>query len=96
MLEDRTVEVKWNDNSNNKKYMTLLLIHSKTNDNKMIDIIEKANMTAVVIDEVKNLYQTKSITYEVKCFVNSIKQLDKFISALRKEPFVDSVERLMR
>ncbi len=96
MLEDRTVDVKWNNNSNNKKYVAELLVHSKSNDNKMIDIIEKANMLTVIIDEVKNLYQTKFITYEVKCFVTSIKQLEKFINALKKEPYIDNVERLMR
>ena len=58
MLDNRMVEVSWNSNSNNTKYLSNFLIHSITMDNYIADIVQKACMVGVSIDGIKNMYQT--------------------------------------
>ncbi len=95
-LDNRTVEVKWNDNSNNKKYQTDILIYCNTHDNKMVEIVQKASMLNISVIEIKNIYQSDISVYQVSCYVTSVKQLDKLFLEFNKEPFVNKVERLIR
>ncbi len=95
-LDSRIIDVKWNDNSNNVKYLSEILIHTNTSDNKMISIIEKTSMSNVVVDGVKNVYKDEVVIYELRCYVTSVKQLDKLIFNLDKEPYITKVERLIK
>ncbi len=96
MLDNRMVEVSWNSNSNNTKYLSNFLIHSITMDNYIADIVQKACMVGVSIDGIKNMYQTDGTCYDVSCYVTSKKQLEKFFAELIKEPYIKEIERLMR
>ena len=62
----------------------------------MISIIEKTNMSNVVVDGVKNVYKNEVVIYELRCYVTSVKQLDKLIFNLDKEPYITKVERLIK
>lgn len=96
MLDNRMVEVSWNSNSNNTKYLSNFLIHSITMDNYIADIVQKACIVGVSIDGIKNMYQTDGTCYDVSCYVTSKKQLEKFFAELIKEPYIKEIERLMR
>lgn len=96
MLDNRMVEVSWNSNSNNTKYLSNFLIRSITMDNYIADIVQKACMVGVSIDGIKNMYQTDGTCYDVSCYVTSKKQLEKFFAELIKEPYIKEIERLMR
>ena len=95
MLEDRTVDVVWNEVSN-KKYLSFLLIYTNTNDNHMMDLIQAIAIQNVSIDSFKTLDRGDHILYEVSCYVSSIGQIEKIELNLNKFPYVEKVEREMR
>lgn len=96
MLDNRMVEVKWNDNSNNTKYLSMLLIYSNSLENHIADIVGKASKIGISIDSIYNMYQSDGLEYNVSCYVTSIKQLDKMFLELKKESYITEVERLIR
>ena len=95
MLEDRTVDVKWNDNSN-KRYLTYLLIYTDDNKNHMLDLVQSISMTNVSVDGIKIMSQTDKTIYEVSCFVKGLEQLEKLILNLNKYKFIEKIEREIR
>ena len=93
--EDRTVEVSWNSN-NNKRYLTTLLIHDNDEQNHMLDIVQAISMHNVSVDGIKVISKGEKYTYEVDCYVTSRDQLEKLITTIEKNKFIDKVEREMR
>ena len=93
--EDRTVEVSWNSN-NNKRYLTTLLIHDNDEQNHMLDIVQAISMHNVSVDGIKVMSKGEKYTYEVDCYVTSRDQLEKLITTIEKNKFIDKVEREMR
>ena len=95
MLEDRTVDVKWNNNSN-KRYLTYLLIYTNDSKNHMLDLVQSISMSNVSVDGIKIMNQSDKTTYEVSCFVTGIEQLEKLILNLNKNKFIERIEREIR
>ena len=95
MLENRNVEVKWNENTN-RRYLSILLIYSNTLDNHIVDLIQAISMLNVNVDGINTINKTEQLTYEAHLYVNSLEQLDKVIIALDKLKYVTNVERLIR
>lgn len=95
MLEDRTLEVSWNDSSN-KRYLTYIIIYTNTNDNHMLDLMQVISMLNINVDGIKTVSKVDKIIYEVSCYVTGIDQLNKMILSLNKRDYVDNVERAMR
>lgn len=95
MLEDRTLEVKWNDNSN-KRYLTYLLVYTKDSDNHMLDLIQNISMLNVSVDGIKIMSKTDKLIYEVSCYVTGLEQLEKLILTLNKNKFIEKIEREIR
>ena len=95
MLDDRTVDVAWNDNTN-KRYETCVLIYTDTKDNHMLDLMQTISMLNINIEGIKTIDKTNKNVYEVTCFVTGIEQLNKMVLALSKNSFVEKVERAMR
>ena len=93
-MDDRTIDVTWNNN-NNKRYLTVLMIYTKTSDNHMVDLIQSISMININIEGVKTISRD-NITYELSCYVTGIEQLDKLILAIKKNSFVEKVERAFR
>ena len=95
MLEDRTVEVKWNNNSN-KRYLTYLLVHTNDSDNHMLDLVQTISMMNVSVDGIKIMSKGEKSIYEIACFVTGIEQLEKLLLTLTKNKYIESVERAFR
>jgi len=95
MLDNRTVEVKWNNNGT-KRYITSLLIHSKTLDNHMLDLIQIISMINVSVDGIKTINRGNEMSYEANIYVTGLEQLQKLILAIEKQNYISSVERLIR
>ena len=95
MLDDRTIDVAWNDNTN-KRYETCVLIYTDTKDNHMLDLMQTISMLNINIEGIKTIDKTNKNVYEVTCFVTGIEQLNKMVLALSKNSFVEKVERAMR
>ena len=95
MLEDRTLDVAWNSNVN-KKYETCILIYTDTTDNHMMDLLQTISMFNINVDNIKTISKTDKTVYEVDCYVTGVEQLDKMTLAIKKNTFVEKVERAMR
>lgn len=95
MLEDRTLEVKWNDNSN-KRYLTSLFVYTNTTENHMLDLMQTVSMLNVNVDSMNTVNKVDKITYEINCYVTGLEQLNKVILGLEKSSYVEKVERVMR
>ena len=95
MLEDRTLDVRWNSNIN-KKYLTCLLIYTDTLDNNMLNLMQVISMLNVNVDGIKAISRNDRMVYEVNCYVTGIEQLEKLILAINKNSYVEKVERAMR
>ena len=94
-LDDRTVDVSWNDNTN-KRYESCILIYTDTNDNHMLDLMQSISMLNINIESIKTIDKTNKNVYEVTCYVTGIEQLNKLVLAISKNKFVEKVERAMR
>ena len=94
-MDERTVEVLWNDNTN-KRYLTAVYIHTNTTDNHMLDLMQTISMINVSVDSMNTVSKVDKVTYEVLCYVTGIEQLNKMILALEKNQYVEKVERVMR
>ena len=90
-VEDRTVEVKWNHNVN-KKYLSCLLIYSNSSENHLDDIEKALSSINIGIEESRILNKTKYI-YEITIYVSSLDQLNKIITMLNNNDYIDNVER---
>ena len=95
MLEDRTLEVKWNDNTN-KRYLVGMLIYTNTSENHMLDLMQIISMLNINVDSMNTINKIDKITYEVNCYVTGKEQLEKMILALNKSEYIEKVERAMR
>lgn len=95
MLEDRTLEVKWNTNVN-KRYMTSLFIHTNDSVNHVLDLIQTISLMNVNVDGIKTMGRGDKTLYEVNCYVTGLEQLNKLILALNKNSYVEKIERVMR
>ena len=95
MLEDRTLDVMWNDNTN-KRYLTSLLIYTNTIENHMLDLMQTISMLNINVDSMNTINKVDKITYEVNCYVTGVEQLNKVVLALEKSQYVEKVERAMR
>ena len=95
MLEDRTVEVKWNDKSN-KRYLTYLLVHTNDSDNHMLDLVQTISMMNVSVDGIKIMSKGEKSIYEISCYITGLEQLEKMLLTLNKQKYIEKVEREIR
>lgn len=95
MLEDRTLEVSWNSNTN-KRYLTSILVYTNNSDNNMLNLMQSISMLNVSVDEIKTVTRGDNPIYSITCYVTGIEQLNKVFMAINKNNFVDKVERIMR
>ena len=95
MLEDRTVDVSWNDNTN-KRYLSCILVYTKDSENHMLDIVQSVSMSNVSVDGIRIVNKGDKSMYEVDCYVTGLDQLNKLLLNLEKHSYVEKVERAMR
>ena len=95
MLEDRTVEVKWNDKSN-KRYLSYLLVHTNDPDNHMLDLVQTISMMNVSVDSIHIMSKGEKSIYEISCYITGLEQLEKMILTLTRQKYIEKVEREIR
>lgn len=95
MLEERTLEVTWNQNAN-KRYLTCILVHTNNIENRMLDLMQSISMLNINVDGIQVMSKTDKIIYEINCYVTGLEQLEKLILSLSKNSYVEKVERAMR
>ena len=94
-LDDRTVDVSWND-AMNKKYLTSLIIHSNDDKNHLLDLVQIISMMNISVEGVKALDKGNKTIYQLDCYVKDLEQLSKVIMNIEKHAYIEKVERAMR
>ena len=94
-LEDRMVNVKWSDSAKSK-YLSSILITAQKNDKAMLEIMQKASVSNISIDNIKTLSRTDIVIYEIDLWINSLERLENFIRDLNQLSYIDNIERAMR
>lgn len=91
-LEERFIDVSWNDEID-KKYATTILIHTNDNKDILIDVVSKAPSSNITIESIKTVKSSNKILYEVTVSVIDKPHLVKFMHDLESIPSVEEVER---
>lgn len=92
-LDERLINVKWNDNLT-KKFPADLLIYTTPDDN-LLDIITKASTNNVTIDSVTTITKSEFKIYSLTILIEDTTKLDKFCKDLYNLSFVEKIERQM-
>ncbi len=95
MLEDRMVNVKWNDDPK-YKYLSSILVTCQKNEKAMLEIMQKASISNISIDNIKTLNRTDLVTYEIDLWIETLDKLNNFIRSIGQLSYVESIERTMR
>ena len=91
--DDRVIDVKWNENVNNK-YETRVSVIASNKENTLVEIINAASSNNISVSKVNTIYNQDTNTYELTIKVNNIDTLNKFFAALRSNHDIKSVERV--
>ena len=95
MHNGRVIDVSWSDVIN-RKYVASIMIFTNTRDNKVFDIIQRANMDNIGIHKMNTLSRGDGTQYELDLIVPDLEHLERYIINLEKESFVLKIERLIR
>ena len=94
-LEDRMINVKWSDDPKSK-YLTSILVTTKRNEKAMLELMQKASLHNISVDNINTLSRTDMVTYELDLWVSSLEKLNNYIRDINTLGYVESVERTMR
>ena len=94
-MDDRIVNVNWNDATNNK-YLATIMIYAKPYDKAMLEIMQKATSYDMIIDTIKTINKTDDVLYELDLWVKNSAQLNNFIRDLNNAHYINEVMRFMK
>ena len=93
-LEERLIEVKWNNTV--RKYPTSLLIKSIEDKNILMEIVAKTSNSDITIESIKSLSSGDNYAYQVTVLVENKAKLLKYMNDLNMIPHILKVERLIK
>lgn len=93
-LEDRVINVKWNDEIN-KKYPTNIKVVAILKDNLLLEIISKTSNNNIVVQTINTHNNKDNVIYDMTILVNNKDILYKFMSDVKNISNVISVERTL-
>ena len=94
-LDDRMVTVKWNETITSR-YLATILVYINQNDKAMLEIMQKASVSGISIDNIKTLEKGDTTIYEVDLWVRSLEHLNNFSRDLSSLKYVIEVKRIMK
>ena len=94
-LEDRMINVCWSENPTSK-YLSSILVTTNKTSKAMLEIMQKASVSNISIDNIKTLSKTDIVIYEIDLWVRSLDRLNNFIRDLNQLNYVISIERVMK
>ncbi len=94
-LEERIIDVKWNDNIS-EKYATNILITASENNNLLIKIINKTANSDVTIQSVNTINNSSYYMFDINLLVDNVEKLDKFMNEIRKINGIVNIERIVK
>lgn len=94
-LDNRMVSVKWNEEIKNK-YLTTIIIYLDAYDKAMLEIMQKASVSNISIDNMRTLNKTDVLMIEIDLWIKSVEHLNNFIRDLKALKYVEDVVRIMK
>ena len=94
-IEERTIDVHWNEVTE-KKYPTTLLIRTQKIDNMLLDIVSKTSNQNILVQSVNTFVHHDDVTYDITILVKDRDNLDKFIRDVESISEVYEVERVVK
>ncbi|NLM63472.1 MAG: bifunctional (p)ppGpp synthetase/guanosine-3',5'-bis(diphosphate) 3'-pyrophosphohydrolase [Mollicutes bacterium] len=94
-LEERIIDVSWNDNIS-KKYSTTILVEATHDDELLLNIVAKASNSKIIVQHFENLSKDIRYLYEIDILVENKEALKKFKEEVKSIPGVISVERIIK
>lgn len=94
-IEERTISVHWNEETE-KKYPATLLIRTQKVDNILLDIISKTSNNNMLVQSVNTYMHHSDITYNMTVLVPSLEELNKFIHEIESISDIYEVERVIQ
>lgn len=94
-LDQRLIDVKWNDVLN-KKYSTNILVSASDNKNVLIDIISKTSSSDIIVQSINVINTTENYMFDITVLVSNKERLLKFINDLEMLDKIIRVERLIK
>lgn len=94
-LEERLIEVKWNNNIS-KKYNAAILVRADNNKDVLLDIIAKTANTEIVVQSINSMNSKEGFLFEITVSVESKEKLMKFVNDLTMISSVIDVERIIK
>ncbi len=95
-LDNRMVNVNWNLEDANKKFVSSVFIHCKDYDKSLLEIMQKASLSGIGIDSVHTNRKMDEIVYEVDLLVRNLEHLNNFIRDLENMSYIEKVVRIIR
>jgi len=94
-LEERIIEVAWNENIS-KKYSTTILVHASENKNLLLDIISKTSNSDITVQSINTLNSSGNYLFEITITVSNKERLVKFMNEISSLNNIIDVERLIK
>ena len=94
-IEERLIDVKWND-SINKKYSTNILVCASDNRNVLIDIISKTSASDIIVQSINTINTSEDYMFDIMVLVTNKEKLIKFINDLEMIENIIRIERLIK
>lgn len=93
MLEDRFIDVKWNDNID-RKFETVINIYTTKKDNLLLDIINKTSSLNIGISKINTINNIDNNIYELTINVKDLDVLKKYITLINQDSNILKIERV--
>lgn len=90
-LEERIIDVKWNNL--NKKYPTMVLVRSEKKENILVEIVSKASNNNINIQSINTYNNENDVVFDLLVLVENKERLSKFINDVRMISNIIEVER---
>ena len=94
-LDNRMINVKWNDTTNNR-YIATIVIHANHDERAMKDIIQKASVSNIKIDDISKVSRYDEMVYEADVWVRDLTHLNNFIRDVNSLGYVYHTVRIIR
>lgn len=94
-LEERIIDVSWNQITS-KKYPTTILVHASEENNVLVNIIAKTSNNNITVESIKNISTSDNHLFHITVLVENKERLLKFMNDINSIPNILDVERLIK
>jgi len=94
-LDNRMINVKWNDTTNNR-YIATIVVHASHDEKAMKDIVQKASASNIKIDDISKVSRYDEMVYEIDIWVRDLVHLNNFIRDIDSLGCVYHTVRIIR